>query len=132
MKDVLTMERDHLYYLGQPYYHDNPIIVHRRYELGLMATIELMNEGWHIYSPILHNHNVILNGGPQSSVEAWKKEKCLWYEYDLNVLERCDGLIVLKLEGWEGSVGLATEIAKTRELRGNIFYRDPPDVSKFS
>lgn len=113
-------------YLGSPYAHENPIIKHRRYELALMATVELMNEGHHLYSPIVHNHYVNLLGGPKC---GWKGH--FWHDYDLHMLSLCDYMIVLKLVGWEDSVGLNGEIGFCRRVGKDIRYRDGPDVSKF-
>lgn len=113
-------------YLGSPYAHNNLCITHRRYELALMSTIELMNEGHHVYSPIVHNHYVNLLGGPKS---GWKGH--FWHDYDLHMLSLCDYMIVLKLVGWEDSVGLMGEIKFCRENGKDIRYREGPDLSKF-
>jgi hypothetical protein len=114
------------YYLGSPYTHANHVIRRRRYELALMATIELMHEGVHVFSPVLHNYPVQVNGGPPGS---WG-DGAFWQQYDYNMLDRCDGLIVLKLTDWEKSVGLTDEINRMHEKLMPIFYRDAPDPTR--
>lgn len=121
------LKKGDLYYLGSPYSHYNEIIRNRRVQLALMSVIELSWQGFHVYSPVIHHHNVITHGGPPSS---WGKGS-FYQEHDYNMLDRCDGLIVLKLEGWQDSVGLCDEIKRCREFKKNIWYRDPPDVRNF-
>lgn len=39
-----------------------------------------------------------------------------WRRYDRAMLERCDELVVLQLDGWEESIGVKAEIAIAKEL----------------
>lgn len=108
-----------LYYLGQPYGHRDDNVLQMRYKIALLTTMELMNQGHHIYSPIVHNHDVIKSGGPES---GWHGS--FWKDYDLNVLSRCDGLIVMCIQGWKESVGLTHEIKFAKESGIAIYYHE--------
>lgn len=123
-----------LYYLGQPYAHEDSLVTLSRYQMGLAASTNLMIQGYHIYSPIVHNHPIICNGGPRP---GWIG--AFWRDYDLDVLSRCDGLVVLCLKGWDNSAGLAEEIKFAKESGMNIWYRNteicamqsiPPDTTR--
>jgi hypothetical protein len=50
-----------------------------------------------------------------------------WRKFDLEMLSRCDRVIVLKLPGWESSRGVAEEIARAKELGLPIEWMEVPE-----
>jgi hypothetical protein len=53
--------------------------------------------------------------------DDWK----FWSQQDRRLLEACDELWVLTLDGWQQSVGIQAEIAIARELGKPIRYVSP-------
>jgi hypothetical protein len=90
-------------YLGQPYSSPDKAIMSFRYRAALGICAELVKKGEFVFSPIVHWHNVAASHYLPTGHE-------FWLNLDLHFLERCDGLLVAKLPGWENSIGLAREM----------------------
>ena len=91
-----------LAYLACPYTHPNPEVVEARKQAALECTGRLIDAGYLMYNPLLNSCAVAgLGYAPANG----------WYEYDLQVLERCERLMVLQLPGWWLSVGVQRELS---------------------
>lgn len=86
-------------------------------ELTLYAA-HLVKEGHHVYSPITHSH-------PMAEVIDLPSDWEYWKELDERMIAACSMLVVLKLDGWESSVGVAAEIEIAKRLGIPVFYRTP-------
>jgi hypothetical protein len=107
-----------LVYLASPYSHADASVRHARYIYAIRAAAALWRQGWMVYSPIIATHPVAgVLGSEASGFEHWRN-------FDLAMLSRCDRLTVLRLEGWEQSVGVSAEIAAARGLGLPIDYMD--------
>lgn len=95
-------------YLASPYSHPNPAKRQWRYELACKVAALLMRDGHLVYSPIVHSHPLTAYGLPAN----WE----YWRAMDEAMLRRCDALAVLRLPGWEQSVGVQAELALAKEL----------------
>lgn len=102
-------------YLAGPYSHESSVIKNNRFEKLTDVAAQLMNEGNIVYSPITHSHPIAIKhslpgdwGYWQASCEA--------------MLSRCDKMVIVKMEGWEKSVGLAGEIEIANALGIPIEY----------
>lgn len=95
-------------YLACPYHHENPIIKEQRLRIVTEVAAEMHKQGSYVYSPLTHNHK-LSELGVKGTWETW----C---HFDLEMLSRCDKLIVLTLPGWEVSRGVQAEIAHAKEL----------------
>lgn len=92
-----------LIYLATPY---------TRYPRGLDAAFEdaaaiagiLIKRGLAVFSPICHSHPIAKYGG----IDAVDHE--LWMRIDREMWDRCDELLVAKMDGWDQSRGVAAEI----------------------
>lgn len=75
----------------------------------------LANKGAHVVTP-LYNH-FLLGMFPEMGhdYEFWKS-------YSLDLLRRCDKLVVLKIPGWQKSTGVTDEIRIASELQLPIEY----------
>jgi hypothetical protein len=94
-----------LTYLASPYSHKDTNIRIRRSVSACKMAAKLMSEGRIVFSPIAHSH----------PIGAWlppdvRHSHEFWMEQDLAILTHCTELVVLKLEGWEKSEGVTTEI----------------------
>lgn len=108
-------------YLASPYSHPDPDVREQRYRAACHAAAELIQAGHIVFSPVIHSHPLTAFGLPT----GWE----FWQRVDLALLERCDEVVVLKLEGWEESVGVHAEIRTAGELGKPVRHRDPPVLS---
>ena len=106
------MEKKPLIYLAAPYSHKDPFIIENRYVEMFDVMAKIINEQDAVipYSPINSTHRISKDCDPDFN----------WYEWDLQYLVRCDGMIVVMLEGWEESKGVSIEIEFCKEQ--NIPY----------
>ena len=123
--------KDVLYYLASPYSHDCPAIRVARFHQANFAAAILMNFGILTISPISHSHPIHLDANghelPLDSASFW-----FWQDWNRVLFDRCDGLIVLTLEGWEDSSGVHMEQRWAREQKKPIWYVEPSYMSKFA
>lgn len=93
-----------LWYLATPY---------TKYKFGLdrahldacRAAAGLIKRGVHVFSPVAHSHPIAILG------DIDPVDHDLWMELDGRILKTCDGLIVLRMAGWDESRGIAVEMA---------------------
>jgi hypothetical protein len=110
-----------LFYLGNPYSHKDKKVMLDRAEKVDRAAARLLKHNIMTYPPIA------LNSG-WTDYEDFHHTWAFWESYDKNYLERCDGLLVLTLDGWKESVGLTSEIAYAKELGIPVVYVSYNDV----
>jgi hypothetical protein len=106
-----------LIYLAVPYSHPDTSIRDQRFEAVNQVAARLMREGHHIFSPISHTHPIAMAGDLPTGWDFWEK-------YDTAILQCCQKLIVLRLDGWEQSAGVRGEIAIAIGLEIPIEYID--------
>lgn len=103
-----------LHYLASPYTHkEKKIKLQRAYD-ATEASVRLLNRNIHVFAPIPYNYH-------------WEKffvpgDWVFWEEFDKNFLRRCDGLIVLMLDGWDKSIGVTAEIKYAKKISLPICY----------
>jgi hypothetical protein len=109
------LPRDELIYLASPYSHPDPEIRRWRYDAACYATAKMIIMGYKIFSPIINNHPLVRYG----VATEWEA----WIDYDKKMLELCKGgLIVLMLDGWNQSAGVAGEVMIARDLNYPVQY----------
>lgn len=104
-----------MFYIATPYSDPNPAVRELRYERVTRVTAKFVEVGFHVYSPITHNHQLLKHADLPPSWMFWEK-------FDRLHLKNCKGLIVLKLDGWEDSKGVNGEIEIAKELGIEISY----------
>ncbi len=104
-------------YLASPYSHPSAEIRELRYTAVCRVAADLMRSGMLIFSPIAHTHGIALHGLPG----GWD----YWERYDRWMLSRCVSMLVLRLDGWDSSQGVAAESALAEELGKRVEYLDP-------
>lgn len=105
-------------YLASPYSHPTPAVKEQRFQGVLKAAADLMAQGEIVFSPIAHCHPIAVTFGVPGNWEYWEK-------YDKAFIEVCDRFIILKLEGWETSVGVEAERKYAASLGKNIEFIMP-------
>jgi len=106
-----------LVYLAVPYSHSDAAIRQMRFHVVNKVAADLINKGLHIFSPISHSHPLSIDGDLPKGFD-------FWMEFDRSFLECCNKLIVLKLDGWDKSLGVKGEIEIATELGIPIEYMD--------
>lgn len=102
-----------LTYLSSPYGSDPALQAIRMEQFWRAVGVLLLRGRW-IVSPMTLEPAVIQQPMPRD----WQG----WKDYSLALMGRCDGLLVLKLDGWADSVGVLAEMAEARRLGLPITY----------
>lgn len=108
-------------YLASPYSHPDAMIREQRIHAVCRMAALLMQQGQVVFAPIVHGHPLVGHGLPTD----WP----FWERFDREHLRRCDELVVLMLEGWQESVGVAAEIRIAAEFGKPVRYIDLPVVA---
>jgi hypothetical protein len=105
-------------YLAAPYSCESDRIRKWRAGMASRVAMEIMLRGHLVYSPISHGH----------ALSTWPEAQCLnysripknfafWQAHCLSFLRRwAELLAVLRLHGWQESVGVTAEIAEAQRL----------------
>jgi len=118
---VVVPPEDALCYLASPYTHADPYVREARFDAACRAAAALIRQGKVVFSPVCHSHPICRFGLPGD----WQ----FWQGQDLKFLEMCNEVVVLKLDGWQQSVGVQAEIAKARALGKPVtFLSAKPDA----
>jgi hypothetical protein len=105
-------------YLACPYSHPDPEVEAARFEAANVAAGALMKRGDLVFSPISHSHPIHLAHGLPGDFGFWKA-------FDVWMIGACEAVVVLLLDGWQQSKGIAAEIALAREQGKLVWGMDP-------
>lgn len=113
-----------LWYLAAPYSHPDPAVRAWRFEQTTHVAAVLLGRGQLVLSPLSHSHPLAQCGLP----EDWP----FWERLDRRLLECCDALAVLQLDGWRESQGVQAEIDLAIDMDLPIRYLPPEMISNAS
>jgi len=99
------LDRPTRIYLGAPYSHSNPLWMKLRFELINLAALQLIEDGFIVFSPISHSHPIAAARANPEIIQNYR----VWLEQDEHFMEWADLLVVLELPGWRDSKGLRFE-----------------------
>lgn len=102
-------------YLASPYSDPNPLVRELRYLKTAEVVRTLLQTGVHVYSPIVHCHEL-------AKIWDMPRESHFWDAYNYTMLEAAKNLFILRLEGWSRSVGLNKEREWAVKLLKPITY----------
>jgi len=108
-------------YLASPYSHSEAVVREERFRAACRATVRLIAAGHVVFSPIVHGHPLVHHGLPTD----WP----FWERFDRDHLQRCDEVVVLMLDGWRESIGVAAEIRIAGELGKPVRYLTPGNAT---
>lgn len=77
----------------------------------------LMRQGRCVYSPITHTRAMAVEDGLPGSFDYWAT-------FDKRMIDACDELLVLRLDGWRESIGVTAEIAYAAARGMPVNYMD--------
>ena len=92
-----------MYYLASPYSSGNDHSMKQNYYDVVRAQANLLKNGLTVISPIAAMH-------VGANMHSLPKTYGFWKDHCLNMLACCDGIIVLKINGWDKSNGVKDEI----------------------
>ncbi len=103
-------------YIASPYSDTSAKIREIRFQQACEHAANLFLGGYSAFSPIAHSHP-ISNYLPEST-NNWE----FWRDYDLEMLDLCDELHVLCIDGWDKSRGVKEEIEYANKKLIKIVY----------
>lgn len=90
-------------YLGSPYTDKSQLVQHKRYLQVSRMVADMLCHGLHVYSPIVHCHELAKRFRLPSDFDFWQ-------DYNYAMLESASAFHILELAGWNESKGLKGEI----------------------
>ncbi len=104
-----------LIYLAAPYTHPDPGISRRRLQRVNRYAAYLLSLQKLVFSPLSHGAQLGSADIPDS----------VWYALGLRIMEGCDELHLLALDGWEDSDGVRMELERAWELDIPVYVVNP-------
>lgn len=108
-------------YLASPYSHPDPDIRLTRYRQTMSVVAEKLNQRVWLYSPIVHCHELSLYHKLPYDFNFWRG-------YNEAMIESAAAVAVLKLSGWEDSVGVKGEVRFANAIDKAVEYWEPPQL----
>lgn len=107
------------WYLASPYSHPDESVREARFVAACRAAASIAVTGQSVFAPIAGSHP-IAGYMPTNKVCDFD----LWMRIDLPILRHAAKLVVLRLEGWDRSPGVAEEMRVARACRIPIAYME--------
>ena len=114
-----------LIYIVSPYSHANDEVREENFRKVSKIAADLCASGIVALSPITYGHTLL---SFQQMPDDWQ----FWKNFCLTLLEKCDGLLVVQMKGWDFSRGVHAEIEFAKRTGIKIswlrVYDDPLDA----
>lgn len=91
-------------YIASPYSHWDAGVRVNRFHGAIKFTAWWLKQGRFGYSPIVHGHELVL-------YTDWPYEFEWWNSYNEAMIRALKYVVVLCIDGWKGSRGIASELA---------------------
>jgi hypothetical protein len=105
-------------FIASPYSAPVASVVARRVEETMRFSGWLFRKGIWNFSPIVHNHEI-------AKKEEFRTDASFWGHYSTAMIRASGGVIVLRLGGWNVSVGVKFEIQQAKLLGKRVEYALP-------
>ncbi len=109
-KEMRMIPSEGYIYLASPYSHKDPFVREQRYLEAMQCMTHYLKIGYHIYSPIVHCHEL-------AKIADLPKDAPFWEKYNFTMLAAAQELWILLLPGWEESKGCRGEAVEAERLR---------------
>lgn len=99
-------------YLASPYSHETTSTRFIRHRYACQAAARIIVEGFEIYSPIAMTHAIhewSYKHPCKHIARLHNKRPDFWYKFDETMMDRCARLVILGIDGWKESEGIAHE-----------------------
>jgi|LakMenEpi03Aug12_release.lakeMendotaPanAssembly.Ray.scaffolds.fasta_scaffold1268224_2 hypothetical protein len=108
-------------YLASPYSHPDDSVREENYNKIAKLAAKMVSEGHVVMSPIAYGHNLL----PLCKMPS---DWLFWKNFCLTFLDKCEEIIVYKMEGWENSTGVKEEIEFAKSKGIKITYKEEENV----
>lgn len=108
-------------YLASPYSHPDPAVMEQRFETACRVAGWLMARGEIVFCPIAMSHSVAVRYDLPRDWEFWQSQA-------REMVSHANRLVVVKMDGWRTSVGVAAEIGIAEDLGIPVKYMEVPDA----
>lgn len=105
-------------YLACCYTHKDHKVRDQRAAQIMKKAAELIQEGYSVFSPITHNHEMAKRYDLPKTFEYWRKANHSFIDW-------CDTVFVLKLDGWDESDGVDDEINYAAVMNKPVIFVNP-------
>ncbi len=109
------------YYIATPY-SKFPSGIEEAARVACIETARLMRAGVPCFSPIAHTHPIAMAAGVDPLDHSF------WMPVDQPMMDAARGLIMLRMESWERSYGMAIELATFTKANKPVVWMDPGTV----
>ncbi len=99
-------------YVACPFWHNNESVRNYRRRKAIEYSERLFHKGIPFYSPLLYSERF----------KAQKAKEGYWLSHGIQMVDACNELQVLCLDGWEMSGGIKGEIARAEERNIPVTY----------
>jgi uncharacterized protein YdaT len=103
---------DKLIYIACPFWNDQDSVRDYRRKKAIDYSTVLIKKGYLVYSPLIYTERFAKD----------KTKEGYWIKHGIKMVEVCNEMRVLCLEGWQESKGVQGEIEKAKELNIKIKY----------
>lgn len=105
-------------YLACPYTHPSIEVREYRFRAVTRAAARLIQQGNIVFSPVTMTHPIdALLAGSQGTLGSE-----FWVRFDEAFMDACSELVVLTLDGWKDSEGLARELKYFKDRGRPVRY----------
>lgn len=105
-------------YLACPFTDPDELVRSRRLLESIKFERALYDAGALVYNPLRYSSNA-----------PYKPEYRYWIDHGLAIMKACDGVAVLKLDGWRSSEGVRGEIELAKMFEKPVFESDGGDAA---
>lgn len=109
------------FYLATPY-TAFPGTIQEAHDATCAAAAHFVRAGVPVFVPICHTHNVAIIG------EIDPADHTIWLPFDEPMMDAADGIIVVMLEGWHRSKGIAHEVERFHAAGKPVYYAKPGEI----
>lgn len=80
---------------------------------------DLVRLGLKVFSPIVHSHPICVHG------DVPALDHSLWLTFDKALMDKSDALLVVHMDGWDESFGIAEETKAFKAAGKPVLHLDP-------
>ena len=102
-------------YLASPYSHPDEQVRKDRFMAVASFVGDALRQGYLIFSPVVYGHALV-------QIVDLPTDALAWEAFNSQMLSNCREMWVLKLSGWEQSLGVQAEIADARNHHLSVSY----------
>lgn len=107
-------------YLATPFSDSDPNVQEQRFQQACQAAAALIRNGTPVFCPIAHSYPIAQYDLPTD----WT----FWERVDRLQMQSCTEVVVVKLDGWEQSRGIAAEVQIAEEMGLPVRYVEPHEL----